>query len=115
MYDMRAGPGPDLDRAQGPGTGPSLLKILLGGAVFNVECLSTFRAFVVERKICSPRLDLQSHARLVDPRLFGYCLVLVWSLFGRCWTLFGRCLVVVGRCLDVVGRCLVVVWSLFGR
>ena len=87
---------------------------------FSGACL------VVEGKICSPRLDLQSYARLVDPRLFGCCLVVVWLLLDVVWSMFGRCLVVAWSLLDAVwslfGRCLVVVWtlldvvwSLFGR
>ena len=73
---MRTGPGPVLDRAWGPGSGPSFLirKSLLAGAVFNVGCLFTFWAlvlwsqvrFVVPGWTCSPTLDLETYARLVD-------------------------------------------------
>ena len=47
MYDVRAGPGLVLDRAQGPGPGPFFLITFLAGAVFNVGCLSSFRALVL--------------------------------------------------------------------
>ena len=67
-YDVRAGPGPVLDRAQGPGSRPSFLITLLAGAVFDVGRMSSFRALVlVPGEIWSPRLDLETQARLVDP------------------------------------------------
>ena len=43
-YDVRAGPGPVLDRIRAL----FLLMTLLAVAVFNVGCLSSFRALVLQ-------------------------------------------------------------------
>ena len=45
-YDTRAGPGPVLDWDQGPGPGPLFIKLVVG-AVFDVGCMSSFRALVL--------------------------------------------------------------------